>query len=466
MLWIGVILVVLVAGGFLATKKVLTSKHDYSKMGWLEAFDELHSNLVVKYPFTEWKGIDWEALYAQTAPAIAAAEAEQDVEAYYLALRRYAYAIPDGQVALAGEDFGLRQQAIGGGYGFAIIELDDGRVIAHILLEDGPAAQAGMQWGAEILTWNGLPIQQALEETATLWADTPQATREGKRLEQLRYLVRAEVGTPAEITFRNPEGATQTTTLTAEDDQLQTLNLTLPPEKEISALVKSPIQTEILPGQVGYIRITSFMPNLTHFNAVKSIERALQEFIAQGVTGIIIDVRNNGGGLDAWVPQIAAHFYTQPGFYEYVTFYTAESGDFQIDDRETLAIDPAEPYFAGPVVVLVDEHSASTAEGLPLSIQPLAQGYVAGIHGTNGSFAMGNLGDDLYRLPEGLAFNFLAGRSLNANMEIQVDGDAAGNGGVVPDLRVPLTEESVYALYIEGEDIVLQAALEKIGQQP
>ena len=214
------------------------------------------------------------------------------------------------------------------------------------------------------------------------------------------------------------------------------------------------------------MRIISFMPNLTHFNAAKLVEKTLQEFIDQNVNGIIIDVRNNGGGVDAWIPQIAAHFYTQPGFYEYVSYYDAESGAFQIDDRETLTIDPAEPYFAGPVVVLVDEHSASTAEGLPLSIQPLAQGYVVGIHGTKGSFAMGTPGDDLYRLPEGLAFNFLAGRSLNAQMEIQVDGDAVGNGGVVPDLRVPLTEESVYALYIEGEDIVLQAALEKIGQQP
>ena len=461
--WIAGIAVVILLLGIIIFVRSTSYKHDFQKMGWLEAFDELHSSLVTRYPFTEWKGIDWDALYAETAPAIIEAEENQDVEAYYLALRQYTFAIPDGHVALAGEDFGLIERAIAGGYGFAVIELDDGRIIAHVLLDDGQAARAGMQWGAEILTWDGLPIQQTLNETSTLWASAPQPTSEGKRQKQLLALVRDPVGTEAQITFRNP-GSTEEkpVTLTAEDDQLEIIKLSQSPEKKVSALFGPIVETEILPGQVGYIHINSFMPNLVHYQIARTVKKAMEEFIAQGVSGVILDVRNNGGGLDTWVPKVVAHFYREPGFYEYISYYDAESGTFQISDKETLTIDPTEPYFGGPVIVLVNKDTASTAEGIPLCIQRLEQGVVAGIYGTHGSFAIGELGESLYRLPEGIVFNFLAGRSLNEDMEIQVDGDAQGNGGVMPDLRVPLTEDSVYAYYVEGRDIVLEAALEFI----
>ena len=124
-----------------------------------------------------------------------------------------------------------------------------------------------------------------------------------------------------------------------------------------------------------------------------------------------------------------------------------------------MTIEPRSPYFDGPVMVLVDKYTASTAEGIPLMIQALPQGFVVGIYGTSGSFAMGEPGDNLYRLPEELGFNFLGGRSLNEAQIIQVDANAEGSGGVNPDIRVPLTEENVYAMYVEGVDIVLETAI-------
>ncbi|MBN1873259.1 MAG: hypothetical protein JXA33_03445 [Anaerolineae bacterium] len=62
---------------------------------------------------------------------------------------------------------------------------------------------------------------------------------------------------------------------------------------------------------------------------------------------------------------------------------------------------------------------------------------------------------DLYRLPEGLSFNFYAGASPDINERIQMDANADGAGGVIPDIRVPLTEETVYAMYVEGKNVVL-----------
>jgi carboxyl-terminal processing protease len=447
----------------LAANWLQTSGHDYTDLSWVAAFDQLHAEVSQKYPFTEWKEADWDALYTQTAPRIAQAEADQDVAAYYLALREYAFAVPDAHVQLGGPDFGLREQAIGGGYGLGIIGLDDGRVIVHFLLEGGPAERAGMTWGAEIISWNGQTIQEALEGTSTIWASNPQATTEGRLLEQYHYLTRAPVGTEISLTFQNSgDDAPQTVYLTAEADQLETLKYDLPPEKDLKTAFRAPVQYEVLPGGYGYIRITGFMPTLGGLQPAKIVDQAIETFINAGTAGIIIDVRSNGGGLDTLVPQMVGHFYAEPVFYEYASFYNAERDQFEIDSSQTLTIEPRSPYFDGPVIVLVDKFTISTAEGIPLAIQPLPQGHVAGIYGTNGSFAIGTPGNNLYRLPEGLGFNFLDGRSLNENQIIQVDANAEGLGGVDPDLRVPLTEENVYALYVEGIDIVLEAAITAI----
>jgi carboxyl-terminal processing protease len=164
-----------------------------------------------EYPFGDWKGIDWQGLNAEFRPRIAEAEANNHIKAYYLALRQYTYSFPDGHVSLVGDDLGLKAEQVGGGYGLAIAGLDDRRVIAHLVLADGPAAKAGLEVGAEILEWNGQPIEPALSQVKILWSDNPPATNEGLRLQQYRFLVRAPVGAEATIVFQNPASASPVT---------------------------------------------------------------------------------------------------------------------------------------------------------------------------------------------------------------------------------------------------------------
>jgi carboxyl-terminal processing protease len=465
-LWIAGGLIALIGITILILIKSLAPKeNDFSDLSWTDAFDQLHTEFSMKYPFTDRKDIDWNELYAQTAPRIAQAESENDLTAYYLALREYAYAIPDGHVQIGGPDFGLREATIGGGYGFGIIGLDDERVIAHILLEDGPASQAGMAWGAEILNWNGQAIQEALAQTSTIWADFPQATIEGRLLEQYHFLVRDPVGTETAITFQNPgENEPQTVQLSATADNFETLTLDSPPEEGLNIFLHAPVQYEILPGGVGYISISGFMPTLGGLNPAKIFDKAVKTFIEAEVSGIIIDVRANGGGLDALVPKMVGHFFNEPGFYEYISVYHAESGEFVIDPKQTLTIEPRAPYFGGPVIALVDKYAVSTAEGIPLAIQSLPQGHIVGIYGTNGSFAAGTPGKNLFRLPEKIVVRFLGDRALDKEQIILIDGNAEGIGGVSPDIHVPLTEENIRAMYVEKIDIVLETAIATLNE--
>ena len=66
---------------------------------------------------------------------------------------------------------------IGGGFGFAVLKLDDGRVIAHIIEPYSQAERAGMAWGAEIIRWDGQPIHEAVAAVPTVWAARPHPKR-------------------------------------------------------------------------------------------------------------------------------------------------------------------------------------------------------------------------------------------------------------------------------------------------
>lgn len=425
---------------------------NYAGRGWAGGFAALHAELRRSYAFGDWKGIDWDGLYAAVAPQVAAAEATGDRQAYYLALRSYAFALPDGHVGLLGADDGARAAAIGGGYGFALIGLDDGRHNAHVILPDGPAERAGMGWGAEILALNDRPVASALADVSTMWVDAPPATAEGRRLAQQRLLTRAPIGAQVSVTFRNPGGQPVTALLTAVDDQLAGLEAArlTPPAGPLD----SPVQARIMPGGQGYLRITSIGPTLGGFSFRGLVRAAIADFVANDVPAVIIDVRGNAGGADDLAAYVVGFFASERVVYEGITGYNSATRHHELE--HTLYIEPQTPHYAGPVIVLVDGETRSSGEGIPMAIQRLPQGRVVGVSGTHGSFGMAN---GLAQLPGGYLFVYPRGQSLDARGRIQLDSDRELRGGVVPDIRVPLTAQTVRAMYAEGRDVALELAV-------
>jgi carboxyl-terminal processing protease len=65
-------------------------------------------------------------------------------------------------------------------------------------------------------------------------------------------------------------------------------------------------------------------------------------------------------------------------------------------------------------------------------------------------------------LPEGLTLQYPGGQSLDADHNIQLDSNHALQGGVLPDVRVPLNWDTVYAMFVDGEDLALQYAIEAL----
>jgi carboxyl-terminal processing protease len=143
-------------------------------------------------------------------------------------------------------------------------------------------------------------------------------------------------------------------------------------------------------------------------------------------------------------------------------FYDAATGQFRritVDDRtgmevEALMIEPGDPQFTGPVAILVNPRSISSAEGLAHCVRDREDGAVVGFHGTRGSFGLA--GGEI-ALPGGIVLHYPDGYAVDAAGRVLIDS-RNGVGGVAPTVRVPMTEETVLA-YARGVDVELEAAV-------
>lgn len=425
--------------------------HDLSEMSWTEAFDALFEQASTEYPFTEMKGLDWQAIYDEFAPRIAEAEANDDAEAYYLAMRDFSWSIPDGHVGLGGDDFGLFEQDTSGSYGLAIIGLDDGSVIANVLTEGGPADEAGIEWGATLTEWNGKPIAEAVEEVRP-WA-LPFSSEHSELYQQWRYLIVDPEGTEISVTFQNPgAGAPQTVTLKATDDGGDIFSrMSVFYGKDFNAL---PVEYEILDSGYGYISLNSLSDDLNL--TLRLWDRAIQVMIDNQVPGIIVDLRQNTGGAPVG-SYLAGPFVDERIDLTLDYYYSAKTGQLEtfrppdfVEPHPTLK-------YEGQIGVLVSQACYSACENVAYVLGQLEQTRVFGYFPTDGIY--GEVGRGQYKLPGDYDFQIPTGLTKDMEGNIIIEGT-----GVVPDVTVPRTAETMRRQYVDEEDVVLNFAIEVMDQ--
>jgi C-terminal processing protease CtpA/Prc len=420
--------------------------NDFSQMSYTEAFDAMIDLFRREYAFTEYKNIDWDAKSAEFRPRFEEAEANSDPAAYLLALRDFAWSIPDTHISGPfNQDLFVEETA--GGFGLAIRDVDDGRILVNFVLEGGPAAEAGIETHAEILEINGQPADDFISANVP-WS-SPFSNETSKRLQQLRYAIRFPLGTEVEVTYQNP-GDTEPTTATLEVVE-ERVSLSVSSQNYGLTGYELPLEFEILDSGFGYVKIFSFFDN--EVLTVQLWERMIQTMNDNGVPGLIVDMRQNGGGNGFLADQMAGYFFDEETITGNTGYYAPDIDDFFFDpELEEKIYPPAENLrYHGPIAVLVGPACASACEFFSYDMTLLENSTVVGYYTTAG--AGGSV--DQFAMPEGEFFQFTIGRAVNAEGEIHIEGT-----GVEPEVVVPLTEENLFS---EG-DPVLEAAIEVLNE--
>jgi len=129
-------------------------------------------------------------------------------------------------------------------------------------------------------------------------------------------------------------------------------------------VITNPISSEILENNIGYLEVTSFDQD-----TAKEFKEKYQELEKKGIKSLIIDLRNNGGGLVSEALTIAD--------------YIVEKGERLLitvdkNNKEEITKSEQKPIINMPIVVLVNENTASASEILSGALKDLKKATIVG----------------------------------------------------------------------------------------
>ena len=291
---------------------------NHSRESYTESFHSLVQDMDKHYILKEWKEVDFAALEDKYMPLVREAEQTQDRGKFTEAVMAFCCELHDGHVPVVTDDEGMIRFASytmsykPHEYGLAMVQLDNGDVIAVCTTED--VQKLGIGDGTVITEWNGKDILTACEE------DVPDLGMPVKEnADRVAAMVLSGVGgDTAEVSFIDKDGSEQTVTLTdlgESHTQLEAFRAyrhfeTLGTEEEFQSLDEENFTTKMLDDKCGYLRITAegtddglydmIVGYMTgdHARAREMFRQKLRDLRAQGMEYLVIDLRNNQGGTD------------------------------------------------------------------------------------------------------------------------------------------------------------------------
>lgn len=396
---------------------------------WLREYDRAIDELSAQYAFTEHKGLDWNAIDARIRPQIERADLARDSRALDQALRELVAAVPDNHMELSASECPHTER----GFGIVLSDTDESGVVVA-WAQDG----TGIEPGERVLSWNGVPIEDARLSAPTECLHEGVATPERLAFEELRYLVRGGVGAPGELV--TDRGVHRLVANETGDDSFEAF--------ERSSADCSRIVCHRIEGDIGIVSLSTVEGSST----ISRIRRAISEFLEAGVRGVVFDLRGNNGGSDDLAARIAGFFHAERMFYEYEAV-RAESGEFVIDI--TYEVEPQSVVWTGPLAVLIDGFTVSSGEGIAMAVGPMrADSIVVGFERTAASFGFTGPSVSI----GGREIAYPNAQSWDSERRVQLDSDDAFVGGVETTHRVEWTTENRVA-YASGADVVLNEAV-------
>ncbi|MCI8416587.1 MAG: S41 family peptidase [Lachnospiraceae bacterium] len=282
-------------------------------------------------------------------------------------------------------------------------------------------------------------IQTGIISVVKVYEGFP-AMEAGMRPGDLLYAVEGVEATGQDLTklvseIKGPEGTTVHLTMVrdGESDYLEM-------DVERRPIEVPTVEVEMLDDQIGYIAVSEF-------DTVTSsqFEAALEQLEGMGMEGLIIDLRNNGGGVVRAVTAMADLMLP-----EGLIVYTEDKYGHRTEARSD-----GEHYFDQPLVVLVNGNSASASEIFAGAIKDYGVGTIVGTQ----TYGKGIV-QQPFQLTDGTAIKLTISKYYTPN------GNDIHNVGIAPDVEVDLAEElKGKAVITHEEDNQLQTAMDVIREK-
>lgn len=271
-------------------------------------------------------------------------------------------------------------------------------------LPDTPAERAGIQAGTVILEVDG--------ESAEGWS-----------VEEAVLRIRGPMGTEVTLRVRFPDGTEDEITIVRDSIPVHSVSR-VPPGGVLRDADGELVE------DIGYVRIGSFTRATP-----QEFEDAIAELVAEGVRGLILDVRSNAGGL-LRETLVITDMLLDSGI---MVVQVDRSGtETVVQAREGMITDL-------PIVLLQDEFSASGSELLAAALQDNGRATVMGAR----SFGKGSV-NHVRELSNGGAVFVSIARWLTP------DRNGIEGRGIIPDVPVEMTLEDIE----QNRDIPVHRAIE------
>ncbi len=283
------------------------------------------------------------------------------------------------------------------------VSMKNGLPTVITAMEDTPAAKAGILSGDQILRINGISTERM-------------------DLQDAINVLRGPAGAKLMLTLLRPS------TKEIKEYTLQRAEIKIQSVK--GARLLDPELTG--PFKIGYIRLVQF-----NEPTADELSKALDELQKQGIQALVLDLRNNPGGLLNSAVDVCAQF-LPPNTKVVSTQGRVAS---QQHDYSTSGAKKERANF--PMVVLINEGSASGAEIVAGALKDLHRAVLVG----ETTFGKGSV-QNVMQLPDGSAVRFTTAKYYTPSKQV-----IQGNG-VTPNIRVGMTaeqERSLFALRNAGE---------------
>jgi carboxyl-terminal processing protease len=276
------------------------------------------------------------------------------------------------------------------------VSMKNGLPTVITAMEDTPAAKAGILSGDQILRVNGVSTERM-------------------DLQDAINVLRGPSGAKLTLTLLRPS------TKEIKEYTLQRAEIKIQSVK--GARLLDPELTG--PYKIGYIRLVQF-----NEPTADELAKALEELQKQGMQALVLDLRNNPGGLLNSAVDVCAQF-LPPNTKVVSTQGRVAS---QQHDYSTSSAKKERPSF--PMVVLINEGSASGAEIVAGALKDLHRAVLVG----ETTFGKGSV-QNVMQLPDGSAVRFTTAKYYTPSKQV-----IQGNG-VTPNIRVAMTAEQERSLF-------------------